>query len=85
MDFHPGGVDELMRGVGKDGTQLFDEVCTCTGTMHLQFTHCIVFTSSLVAIPFQLTTADSTVGIKSVKFRDRQTQDHSRDRFNWRL
>ncbi|XP_064618055.1 cytochrome b5 reductase 4-like isoform X2 [Liolophura sinensis] len=26
MDFHPGGVDELMRGVGKDGTQLFDEI-----------------------------------------------------------
>ncbi|KAL9916843.1 cytochrome b5 reductase 4 isoform 2-T2 [Glossina fuscipes fuscipes] len=26
MDFHPGGVDELMRGVGKDSTQLFSEV-----------------------------------------------------------
>lgn len=26
MDFHPGGVDELMRGVGKDATKLFDEV-----------------------------------------------------------
>lgn len=26
LDFHPGGVDELMRGAGKDGTQLFDEV-----------------------------------------------------------
>ena len=26
MDFHPGGDDELMRGVGKDATQLFDEV-----------------------------------------------------------
>ena len=26
MDFHPGGVDELMRGVGTDATQLFDEV-----------------------------------------------------------
>nr|XP_017025034.1 cytochrome b5 reductase 4 [Drosophila kikkawai] len=26
MDFHPGGVDELMRGVGRDATQLFDEV-----------------------------------------------------------
>ncbi|KAH8401772.1 hypothetical protein KR009_007794 [Drosophila setifemur] len=26
MDFHPGGVDELMRGVGRDATKLFDEV-----------------------------------------------------------
>ena len=25
-DFHPGGVPELMRAAGKDGTQLFDEV-----------------------------------------------------------
>ncbi|XP_059608647.1 cytochrome b5 reductase 4 isoform X2 [Phlebotomus argentipes] len=26
LDFHPGGVDELMRGVGKDATKLFEEV-----------------------------------------------------------
>ncbi|EDV98183.1 cytochrome b5 reductase 4 [Drosophila grimshawi] len=26
MDYHPGGVDELMRGVGRDATKLFDEV-----------------------------------------------------------
>ncbi|XP_043274618.1 cytochrome b5 reductase 4 isoform X2 [Venturia canescens] len=26
MDFHPGGVDELMKGVGKDATKLFDDV-----------------------------------------------------------
>ncbi|KAH8398948.1 hypothetical protein KR222_001605 [Zaprionus bogoriensis] len=26
MDYHPGGVDELMRGVGRDATELFDEV-----------------------------------------------------------
>lgn len=26
LDFHPGGIDELMRGAGKDGTELFDEV-----------------------------------------------------------
>lgn len=26
MDFHPGGIDELMRGVGTDATKLFDEV-----------------------------------------------------------
>ncbi|XP_058054026.1 cytochrome b5 reductase 4 [Anopheles bellator] len=26
MDFHPGGPDELMRGIGKDATKLFDEV-----------------------------------------------------------
>jgi cytochrome b involved in lipid metabolism len=27
LDFHPGGIDELMRGAGKDATALFDEVC----------------------------------------------------------
>ena len=26
LDFHPGGVEELMRGAGIDGTALFDEV-----------------------------------------------------------
>jgi len=26
MDYHPGGGDELMRGAGKDATQLFDEI-----------------------------------------------------------
>lgn len=26
MDFHPGGVDELMKGVGTDATKLFDDV-----------------------------------------------------------
>ena len=26
MEYHPGGVDELMRGAGKDATALFDEV-----------------------------------------------------------
>ncbi|XP_047368677.1 cytochrome b5 reductase 4 isoform X1 [Vespa velutina] len=26
MDFHPGGIDELMKGVGKDATKLFDNV-----------------------------------------------------------
>ena len=30
LDFHPGGVDELMRGAGKDGTALFDEVLCFT-------------------------------------------------------
>ncbi|XP_045197799.2 cytochrome b5 reductase 4-like isoform X2 [Mercenaria mercenaria] len=26
LDFHPGGIDELMRGAGKDATALFDEI-----------------------------------------------------------
>lgn len=26
LDYHPGGVDELMRGAGKDATALFNEV-----------------------------------------------------------
>ncbi|XP_012942188.1 cytochrome b5 reductase 4 [Aplysia californica] len=26
MEYHPGGVDELMRAAGKDGTELFDEI-----------------------------------------------------------
>ncbi|XP_063403190.1 cytochrome b5 reductase 4-like isoform X1 [Mytilus trossulus] len=26
MEYHPGGIEELMRGAGLDGTQLFDEV-----------------------------------------------------------
>ena len=27
MDFHPGGIEELMKGVGKDATKLFENVC----------------------------------------------------------
>lgn len=30
MDFHPGGIDELMRGVGKDATKLFESVSRTT-------------------------------------------------------
>ena len=26
LEFHPGGVPELMRGIGRDATDLFDEV-----------------------------------------------------------
>jgi cytochrome-b5 reductase len=26
LDFHPGGVDEMMRGAGKDATNIFNEV-----------------------------------------------------------
>ncbi len=26
MDYHPGGFSELLRGAGKDGTDLFNEV-----------------------------------------------------------
>ena len=33
MEFHPGGEDELMRGAGKDGTSLFDEVRSCSRLM----------------------------------------------------
>ena len=33
LEYHPGGVEELMRGAGVDGTQLFDEV-TITSVMH---------------------------------------------------
>ena len=25
-EYHPGGIPELMRGAGKDGTEYFDEV-----------------------------------------------------------
>lgn len=28
LEYHPGGIPEIMRGVGKDGTDLFDEVTT---------------------------------------------------------
>jgi len=27
LEFHPGGVPELMRGAGIDCSELFDEVC----------------------------------------------------------
>lgn len=41
MDFHPGGDAELMRGVGQDGTSLFNQVGSATvttGNAHVNFT-----------------------------------------------
>jgi cytochrome b involved in lipid metabolism len=32
MDFHPGGDAELMRGIGQDGTSLFNQVGSAVGT-----------------------------------------------------
>lgn len=26
LEYHPGGIPELMRGIGRDATDLFDEV-----------------------------------------------------------
>jgi cytochrome b involved in lipid metabolism len=26
LEYHPGGIPEIMKGAGKDGTSLFDEV-----------------------------------------------------------
>ena len=26
LEYHPGGIPEIMRGAGRDGTDLFDEV-----------------------------------------------------------
>jgi cytochrome b involved in lipid metabolism len=34
MEYHPGGVEELMRGAGIDSTQVFDEVS------HIAITYC---------------------------------------------
>lgn len=28
LEYHPGGIPELMRGIGRDATDLFDEVCS---------------------------------------------------------
>ena len=28
LEYHPGGIPEIMRGVGRDATDLFDEVNT---------------------------------------------------------
>jgi cytochrome b involved in lipid metabolism len=42
MDFHPGGDAELMRGVGQDGTSLFNQVGSATvttGNAHENFTY----------------------------------------------
>ena len=27
MEYHPGGIPELLRGIGQDATEMFDEVC----------------------------------------------------------
>lgn len=39
MEYHPGGEEELMRGAGIDGTQLFDEVWSEKFTQYLIFFH----------------------------------------------
>ena len=37
LEYHPGGIPEIMRGAGRDGTDLFDEVrrsSSFNGSMH---------------------------------------------------
>ncbi|KAK8778069.1 hypothetical protein V5799_020590 [Amblyomma americanum] len=34
MEYHPGGVDELLRGVGKDATDLFNQTCIMRRGVH---------------------------------------------------
>lgn len=46
MEYHPGGIEELMRGAGIDGTQLFDEVCVLISLLYKIFkslkSHCVL-------------------------------------------
>lgn len=32
LEYHPGGIPELMRGIGRDATDLFDEVIDAVDT-----------------------------------------------------
>ena len=41
LEYHPGGIPEIMRGVGRDGTDLFDEVRRCFSITHYFYSYCI--------------------------------------------
>ena len=48
LEFHPGGIPEIMRGAGKDATDLFDEVSFpfiySLSQPHLElWTYCIIY------------------------------------------
>ncbi|KMQ94077.1 cytochrome b5 reductase 4 [Lasius niger] len=68
MDFHPGGVDELMRGVGKDSTKLFENVRSFTRRRIILY--CCV--SSLSA---QKTVEDNSSDSSNVNMNWRQTSN----------
>ena len=47
MEYHPGGIPELVRGIGQDATELFDEVCS----YYLISSRLILF-DIIILIPF---------------------------------
>jgi len=68
MDFHPGGVPELMRAAGKDGTKLFDEVSlpmSC-GFQETEHTLSIIFIIIMVHDNNICTLMCKTSGINSI-------------------
>ncbi|XP_070156131.1 cytochrome b5 reductase 4 isoform X2 [Polyergus mexicanus] len=62
IDFHPGGVDELMRGVGKDATKLFENVHAWVNYQSI-LQKCVVGRLSRVA---SSTSSTSSITEKSV-------------------
>ena len=51
MDFHPGGVDELMRGVGKDATKLFDNVRFFFLQSHVLYCYIVSLSGNYFYVP----------------------------------
>ena len=50
LEFHPGGIPEIMRGVGRDATDLFDEVNTLYSPFSPPLPKCPLFLNGICRI-----------------------------------
>ena len=48
MEYHPGGIPEIMKGAGIDATQLFNEVMHIEMNIEMNFSRILAFSLDIM-------------------------------------